>query len=150
MSFAKAQDLLRLAQMAACRRGGVSLEDICTEFGVSHRTAQRMTEALDTAFANVTTTDDGDRRRFWRMETPPPERLQARQETTVEALEIAARAAREQARLRHAHALEDLRDGLLARLSPRMQRGPKPMPRRCWQLWARSCAPVRPSPCAQR
>jgi predicted DNA-binding transcriptional regulator YafY len=50
---------------------------------------------------------------------PPPERLQARQETTIEALEIAARAARDQARLRHARALEGVRDGLLARLTPR-------------------------------
>ena len=119
MSFAKAQDLLRLAQMAASRRRGVSLEDICTEFGVSHRTAQRMTEALDVAFANVTTTDAEDRQRYWRLEAPPPERLQPRQETTIEALEIAARAARDQARLRHARALEDLRDGLLARLTVR-------------------------------
>ncbi|TNF16545.1 MAG: WYL domain-containing protein [Rhodobacteraceae bacterium] len=119
MSFSKAQDLLRLAQMAASRRGGVCLEDICTEFGVSHRTAQRMTEALDAAFANVTTTDAEDRRRYWRLDAPPPERLQPRQETTIEALEIAARAARDQARLRHARALEDLRDGLLARLTPR-------------------------------
>jgi len=119
MSFSKAQDLLRLAQMAASRRGGVSLEDICVEFGVSHRTAQRMTEALDAAFANVTTMDAEDRRRYWRLDAPPPERLQPRQETTIEALEIAARAARDQARLRHARALEDLRDGLLARLTPR-------------------------------
>lgn len=119
MSFTKAQDLLRLAQMAASRRGGVSLEDICTEFGVSHRTAQRMTEALDTTFANVTTTDAEDRRRYWRLDAPPSERLQPRQETTIEALEIAARAARDQARLRHARALENLRDGLLARLTPR-------------------------------
>ena len=89
MSFSKAQDLLRLAQMAASRRGGVSLEDICVEFGVSHRTAQRMTEALDAAFANVTTTDAEDRRRYWRLDAPPPERLQPRQETTIEALEIA-------------------------------------------------------------
>jgi predicted DNA-binding transcriptional regulator YafY len=119
MSFSKAQDLLRLAQMAASRRGGVSLEDICVEFGVSHRTAQRMTEALDAAFANVTTMDAEDRRRYWRLDAPPPERLQRRQETTIEALEIAARTARDQARLRHARALEDLRDGLLARLTPR-------------------------------
>ena len=119
MSFSKAQDLLRLAQMAASRRGGVSLEDICVEFGVSHRTAQRMTEALDAAFANVTTADAEDRRRYWRLDAPPPERLQPRQETTIEALEIAARTARDQARLRHARALEDLRDGLLARLTPR-------------------------------
>ena len=119
MSFSKAQDLLRLAQMAASRRGGVSLEDICTEFGVSHRTAQRMTEALEAAFANVTTMDAEDRRRYWRLDAPPPERLQPRQETTIEALEIAARTARDQARLLHARALEDLRDGLLARLTPR-------------------------------
>ena len=72
MSFSKAQDLLRLAQMAASRRGGVSLEDICVEFGVSHRTAQRMTEALDAAFANVTTMDAEDRRRYWRLDAPPP------------------------------------------------------------------------------
>lgn len=37
MSFAKEQDLLRLAQVAASRRGGVSLEDICAEFDVSRR-----------------------------------------------------------------------------------------------------------------
>jgi predicted DNA-binding transcriptional regulator YafY len=78
-----------------------------------------MTEALDVAFANVTTTDSEDRRRYWRLEMPPPKQLQPRQETTIEALEIAARAARDQARLRHARALEDLRDSLLARLSPR-------------------------------
>ena len=60
-----------------------------------------------------------DRQRYWRLEAPPSERLQPRQETTIEALEIAARAARDQARLRHARALEDLRDGLLARLTVR-------------------------------
>jgi len=70
MPFAKAQDMLRLAQMAASRHRGVSLEDICAEFGVSHRTAQRMTEALDATFPNVTTTDDAERRRYWRLEAP--------------------------------------------------------------------------------
>ncbi|MCY0146832.1 WYL domain-containing protein [Hoeflea sp. G2-23] len=77
MSFAMAQDLLRLAQMAASRRGGVSLEGICTVFDVSHRTAQRMTEALDVAFGNVTTVDAEDRRRYWRLDARPPERLLA-------------------------------------------------------------------------
>jgi len=119
MPFAKAQDLLRLAQMAASRHRGVSLEDICAEFGVSHRTAQRMTEALDATFPNVTTTDDVERRRYWRLEAPLPDRLQPRQETAIEALEIAARAAHDQGRLRHSRALEELRDGLLARLNPR-------------------------------
>jgi predicted DNA-binding transcriptional regulator YafY len=119
MSFAKAQDLLRLAQMAASRRGGVSLEDICAEFDVSHRTAQRMTEALESTFVNVSTADDAERRRYWRMDAPLPDRLQPRQETAIEALEVAARTARDEGRIRHSRALEDLRDGLLARLNPR-------------------------------
>lgn len=119
MSFAKAQDLLRLAQMAASRRGGVSLEEICAEFDVSHRTAQRMTEALEATFVNVSTADDAARRRYWRMDAPLPDRLQPRQETAIEALEIATRTAREEGRIRHSRALEDLRDGLLARLNPR-------------------------------
>ena len=49
MSFAKAQDLIRLARLAATRRTGIGLDEICEEFGVSHRTAQRMTDALETA-----------------------------------------------------------------------------------------------------
>lgn len=65
MSFAKAQDLLRLPQMTASRRGGFNLEDICAEFDVSHRTAQRMTEALEATFGNVSTADDAERRRYW-------------------------------------------------------------------------------------
>src|SRR3546814_16320821 len=47
------------------------------------------------------------------------DRLQPRPETAVEALEIAMRSAREEGRLRHATALADPRDGLLARLTPR-------------------------------
>lgn len=119
MSFSKAQDLLRLAQMAAVRRMGVSLEDIRAEFRVSHRTAQRMTEALETVFPTVVHTDTEDRKRRWRLKAPLPDVLQPRQETAIEALEIAIREAYEQARLRHARALEDMRDRLLTRLTPR-------------------------------
>ncbi|MBU0555996.1 MAG: WYL domain-containing protein [Alphaproteobacteria bacterium] len=119
MTFAKANDLLRLAQLAASRRLGISLEEISQEFGISHRTAQRMTSALEDNFANVVVVEDDDRRRRWRIESPMLDRLQPRQENTIEALEIAARAARDENRLRHARALEDLRDSLITRLSPR-------------------------------
>ncbi|GEQ99337.1 hypothetical protein JCM17844_29740 [Iodidimonas gelatinilytica] len=34
LSFAKAQDLLRLTQIAASRWGGVSLEDICAGYDI--------------------------------------------------------------------------------------------------------------------
>jgi predicted DNA-binding transcriptional regulator YafY len=119
MSFSKAQDLITLARLAASRRRGISLNEICDEFGVSHRTAQRMTDALETVFTNVEAEDGPDRRRRWRVADRSLDRLQPRQETAVEALEIASRTARNDGRLRHATALEDLRDGLLARLAPR-------------------------------
>ena len=51
MAYAKARDLLRLAEMAAARHGGVSLAEIAEEFGVDHRTAQRMSRALEEVFA---------------------------------------------------------------------------------------------------
>lgn len=119
MSFSKAQDLVRLAQMAATRRGGVSLDDICAEFGISHRTAQRMTDALEATFGNVEFEDGEDRKRRWRITDPGDFRLQLRHETGVEALEIAARTAEAEGRLRHMRALGDLRDAMLARVPSR-------------------------------
>ena len=62
MSFSKAQDLIRLARLAASRRSGISLDEICEEFAISHRTGQRMTDALETTFMNVEA-EDGDSRR---------------------------------------------------------------------------------------
>jgi predicted DNA-binding transcriptional regulator YafY len=119
MSFSKAQDLIRLARLAATRRTGIGLDEICEEFAVSHRTAQRMTDALEILFTNVDAVDGPDRRRRWRVADPMLDRLQVRQETAIEALEIASRTARSDGRLRHAAALDDLRDGLLARLTPK-------------------------------
>ena len=66
MSFAKAQELLRLAMMAT-RRRGVSLEEIVEEFGCVHRTAQRMTEALEGAFPQAQAENGEDRKRRWRI-----------------------------------------------------------------------------------
>lgn len=119
MSFSKAQDLIRLAQMAAARRSGIGLKEIIEEFSVSHRTAQRMTQALEETFANVTAEDGDDRKRRWRIEGPGQDRLQLRPETAIEALDIAGREAEAEGRLRHRQALEGLRDGLLARLTNR-------------------------------
>ena len=119
MSFAKAVDLIRLAQMTAARRGGVSLDDICREFGVSHRTAQRMTDALQATFGNVETRDGEDRRRYWLLIDKGQPQLTLRHESGVEALEIAARTAEAEGRLRHLRALHDLRDSLLSRTQSR-------------------------------
>lgn len=66
MSFAKGQDLLKLAMMATGRTG-VSLEEIVAEWRCSHRTAQRMTDALETAFPQTEQVDGDDRKRRWRI-----------------------------------------------------------------------------------
>ena len=66
MSFAKAQELLKLA-MLATRRSGVSLEEIIEEFGCVHRSAQRTTVALEAAFPQAPAEDGEDRKRRWRI-----------------------------------------------------------------------------------
>lgn len=66
MSFAKAQQLLRLA-MLATRRRGVSLDEAAEEFGCVHRTAQRMMDALQDVFPQTEAEDGDDRRRRWRI-----------------------------------------------------------------------------------
>jgi predicted DNA-binding transcriptional regulator YafY len=66
VSFAKAQQLLRLAMMAT-RRSGVSLEEVVEEFGCVHRTAQRMMDALQDVCPQTEAEDGDDRRRRWRI-----------------------------------------------------------------------------------
>jgi len=66
MSFAKGQELLKLAMMATSR-SGVSLEQIVEEWACSHRTAQRMTDALQAAFPQTEIEDGDDRKRRWRI-----------------------------------------------------------------------------------
>lgn len=68
MSFAKGQELLKLAMMAT-GRSGVSLEDIVDEWACSHRTAQRMTDALQAAFPQIEVVDGDDRKRRWRIQS---------------------------------------------------------------------------------
>jgi hypothetical protein len=94
MSFSRARDLIRLAQMAAARRVGVSQEEICADFGVSHRTAQHMTVAPEETFGTFAAADGKDRKRRWRLIDPGLAQVQLRHEPAVEALEIADHAAR--------------------------------------------------------
>ena len=75
MSLSKARDLLRLAEMAASRHMGVSLAEIAEEFDADHRTAQRMTKALEDVFQNVEVNTDEDRRRRWKLRDPSLLRL---------------------------------------------------------------------------
>lgn len=81
MSYAKASDLLRLAQMAT-GRVGVTLAQVQEEFECDRRTAQRMSSALRDLFPQCDRWIDEDRRPRWRLSSinaalfaPSPEEL---------------------------------------------------------------------------
>ncbi|MGQ3485929.1 helix-turn-helix transcriptional regulator [Roseovarius pacificus] len=116
MSYSKANDLLRLADMATARFEGVSLQEIAEEFGCDHRTAQRMTRALEAAFPQAEVKDDEDRRRRWRLPRSDPRWLQAQGIRDVElaALDMAAQRAERDGAPDDARRLRALRDRLLA------------------------------------
>ena len=117
MSFAKALDLLRLAEMAAARHVGVSLDDIEAAFGVDRRTAQRMTRALETAFGDVETTTDPARRKFWRLRGDPRLlHVRGLRDSELVAIEMAIRRAGREGAAGEVAALTGLRDRLLARM----------------------------------
>jgi predicted DNA-binding transcriptional regulator YafY len=124
MSYVKAADLLRLADMAASRFEGVSLRDVVEEFGCDHRTAQRMTRAFETVFRNVEVEDDAERRRRWRLPRTDLRWLQAQglRDAELAALDMAARRAERDGAPDEAHRLRAVRDRLLAAMPPSQAR----------------------------
>ncbi|MEQ9696089.1 WYL domain-containing protein [Shimia sp. SDUM112013] len=124
MSFEKAKDLLKLADMAAARHRGVSLNEIVESFNVTRRTAQRMTQALQEAFPlSVDITEDADRTRRWRMKPSPLSAMALDGADELEALDVALSRLDDPADARQHKALAALRERLLAALpSPNARR----------------------------
>ncbi|MFZ5749818.1 MAG: helix-turn-helix transcriptional regulator [Pseudomonadota bacterium] len=116
MSFQKAADLLRLAEMATSRYGGVNLIDIEDAFGVDRRTAQRMTRALEEMFPHCTTRIDDERRKFWRLRADDARLMLAQgiRDSELAALDLAIRRAEREDASTEVRALSGLRDRLLA------------------------------------
>ena len=116
MSFHKAQELLRLAQLAASRHRGVSLPDISEEFGVNQRTAQRMVRAMQNIFPSVTFTTDNDRRRWWKLRDTTMIGMQGIYDRELVALEMSIRRAEREGAQSEVEALQALRGRLMATL----------------------------------
>lgn len=116
MSFSKAADLLRVAEMAMSRFDGIALQDITNEFECDHRTAQRMMRAFEAVFPQVDICDDVDRRRRWHMPRSDPRWLQAQgiRDSELAALDMAVRRADRDGAPDDAQRLRALRDRLLA------------------------------------
>ena len=117
MSFAKGPELLKLAMMATGGIG-VSLEDIVEEWRCSHRTAQRMTDALQTAFPQTEVEDGDDRKRRWRIHARAIAPLLTPSAQELAALATAITALESEQMTAEAATLRDLQLKVLALLPP--------------------------------
>ncbi len=119
MSYAKAADLLRVADMAA-DPGGVSLRDVEREFGCTFRTAQRIMRAFEDVFLAAETHDDADRRRYWRLPKPDHAWLHAQglRDSEIAAFDMAIKRAERDGAPDEGRRLQRVRDRLLAAMTP--------------------------------
>ena len=114
MAFRKAQELMRLAEMAGSRYRGVCLNDVCDAFSVNQRTAQRMMREFEEAFPAVLRSADRDRRRWWKLNDTALLRMQGIRDSELAALDMSIRRAQRDGAELDVKALVSLRDRLLA------------------------------------
>jgi len=110
----KSLDLIRLAEMAAARHNGVSLDDVVEEFGVNQRTAQRMIRGLEMAFPGMVWSTDRERRRWWKLRDTTLLRMQGICDSELAVLDMSIRRAQRGGAIDDVKALMSLRDRQLA------------------------------------
>lgn len=69
MRYERLKNIVNLAIRLQGARGGLTMDDIVEEFGVSRRTAERMRHAVEAAFGPLLPVETGDRRIHWRLES---------------------------------------------------------------------------------
>lgn len=113
--FTKTHELLRLADMAAAREGGISLDEIKQNFGVTHRSAQRMTQALARAFPSVVVSGGkkGEPKRWSLAGDERLLHLKGIRDDELSALDMSIRRAEREGATTEARALAALRDRLV-------------------------------------
>jgi predicted DNA-binding transcriptional regulator YafY len=114
MSFVKARELLRIAEMAKARYRGVSLRDIMSELSVNERTARRMARELEDLCPKVLITEDEERRRYWKLAQVPFIDHRIVREKELSALDLAIRRAARDGAENEVAALQSIRDHLVA------------------------------------
>ena len=75
MRYERLKDIVKLAIRMQGLRGGVTLDEIQTEFAVGRRTAERMRDAVEWAFGPLEIADGGDNKRHWRLRSDALRRL---------------------------------------------------------------------------
>lgn len=114
MAFRKAQELMRLAEMAGSRYRGVCLNDVSETFSVNQRTAQRMMREFEEAFPSYICSTDRDRRRWWKLSDTTLIRLQGVRASELSALDMAIKHAQHDGAVLDARGLISLRNRLLS------------------------------------
>ena len=71
MRYIRLTDLVNLAIRLQGAWGGLTLDGIAQEYGVSRRTAERMRDAVEAAFGPLQEVETGDRRKHWRLRSTP-------------------------------------------------------------------------------
>ena len=118
----KALEIMRLAEEAAARPGGISLVQIVETFGVTLRTAQRLSRALEEAFPMVQTRTDKERRKWWQLPDSRLLHLQGIRDSELSALEMGIRRAEREGAATEVAALTSLRNRLLGTMPPTFAR----------------------------
>ena len=75
MRYERVTDLVRLAIRLQASHGGLTLDDIQRDFGISRSTAERLRNAVESAFGPLETVERGDTKRHWRLRSRTLPRL---------------------------------------------------------------------------
>ena len=67
MRYERVKDLVRLAVRLQAAYGGLTLDDIRDDFGVSRSTAERLRDAVEAAFGPLESVETHDTKRHWRL-----------------------------------------------------------------------------------
>ena len=126
MRYEKADNLLQLALEMQAARGGLTLADIESKFGVGRRTAMRMRDALLRNFPQAEEVETSDRTKRWRIPTGTLDRLIAFTAEELAALEGAIRLMERDNRENDAAELATLSAKLRALLKPDVARKVEP------------------------
>lgn len=124
--YARVEDILRLAMKMQGTAEGVSLADIMATCGVSRRTAERMRDAVQNLFPQITSSDDDRGERRWRLPATTLGRLADPTADQLAAAHRAAAIARREGDPATAEGLEALVDSVKANLRPEHLRRVEP------------------------
>ena len=118
MRYQRATDIVRLAIRLQGALGGWTLDDISEKFCVSRRTAERMRDAVETAFGPLQRVDRDDRRHHWRLQSSEVCRFIRISAEELAEVEAAAKGLDRTGLVERANLLRELADKLRALRRP--------------------------------